>query len=92
MSKRITRGRAIVGAVNTTELTVNGPVDLGSPVENIPAPEGAEDDLDTEARAAIDDILDALIAVGIMQPPAEDEGGDDENGDDENGDDEGEPE
>jgi hypothetical protein len=90
MSKRLTRGRVLVGAVNTTDLTVRGPLDLGSPVENIPAPEGAEDDLDTEAREAIEGILDALIAVGIMQPPAEDE--DDENGDDENGDDEGEPE
>jgi hypothetical protein len=91
MSKRITRGRAIVGAVNTTSLTVRGPLDLGSPVENIPAPSGSEVDEDEEAREAIEGILDALIAVGIMQPPLEGDG-DDENGDDENGDDDGEPE
>jgi hypothetical protein len=70
---RLTRGRALIGVVDATSLTVRGPLDLGSPVENVPAPEGAEDDLDTEAREAIDGILDALIAVGIMQPPAEGE-------------------
>ncbi len=73
MSKRVTRGRALVGAITTTNLTVRGPIDLGSPVENIPAPSGVEDEEDEEAREAIEGILDALIAVGIMQPPAEGE-------------------
>ena len=68
---RITRGRALVGAVDAKDLTVRGPVDLGSPVENIAAPTGGSDQ-DTEARAAIDAILDALIDVGIMQAPSDD--------------------
>jgi hypothetical protein len=67
---RITRGRALIGAVDANDLLVRGPVDLGSPVENIPVPAGSADDTDTEARAAIDAILTALIDVGIMQPPA----------------------
>jgi hypothetical protein len=66
---RITRGRALIGAVDANDLLVRGPVDLGSPVENIPAPTGGSDQ-DTEARAAIAAILTALIDVGIMQPPA----------------------
>jgi predicted acyltransferase (DUF342 family) len=56
-------------------LTVDGSVAFGDIQPTIAKPGAtAADDKDTEARAAIDDIIDALIAVGIIEdvaPPPE---------------------
>lgn len=101
MANRLTRGRALVGALsidaqkvtagdavvvgsltagtatvtgNATvegDLTVDGSVVLGDIQPTIEKPGAtAADDKDTEARAAIDDIIDALIAVGIIEAPS----------------------
>jgi hypothetical protein len=54
------------------DLTVDGSLVLGDIQPTIAKPGAtAADDKDTEARAAIDDIIDALIAVGIIEGPSE---------------------
>ena len=49
----------------TGNLTAGGTIDLGDPVANIADPSGGGTQ-DAEARTAIEAILDALDAVGIM--------------------------
>lgn len=49
----------------TGDLTAGGTIDLGDPVANIADPSGGVTQ-DAEARTAIEAILDALDAVGIM--------------------------
>ncbi len=60
MVNRITQGTALVGG-----LTAGGTIDLGDPVTVIADPTGGATQ-DAEARTAINAILDALDAVGIM--------------------------
>jgi len=52
-------------ATVTGNLTAGGTIDLGDPVSNIADPSGGGTQ-DAEARTAIEAILDALDAVGIM--------------------------
>jgi len=59
-------GDVVIGG----NLDVNGSVVFGDVQPTIAKPGAtAADDKDTEARAAIDDIIDALIAVGIIEAP-----------------------
>ena len=57
---------SVAGNLSVTgNLTAGGTIDLGDPVANIADPSGGATQ-DAEARTAIEAILDALDAVGIM--------------------------
>lgn len=68
MPNRLTRGSALVGAVVAETVTGEHVFTNIQPAVAKPGALAA-DDKDTEARAAIDDIIDALIAVGIIEAP-----------------------
>ena len=55
----------VTGNVSGANLTASGTIDLGDPVSFIADPTGGST-IDAEARTAINSILDALDAVGIM--------------------------
>lgn len=82
MSNRLTKGEAIVGRLvsdddvvagdNLTvggDLTVTGSIVFGDQQPSIADPTGGTT-TDAEARTAIAAIIDALEAVGILEPPA----------------------
>ena len=107
MPNRLTKGRALVGALSIDaqkvtagdaivvgsltagtatvtgeatfednvsvdgDLTVDGSLILGDIQPTIAKPDATAEDEDVEARAAIDEIIDALIAVGIIEAPEE---------------------
>ena len=55
----------VTGNISGANLTATGTINLGDPVSFIADPSGGST-IDAEARTAINSILDALDAVGIM--------------------------
>ena len=67
MTNRITRGTGLVGSLAVSGDVAAGSFTFGNQQAAIAKPGAtAADDKDTEAREAIDDIIDALTAVGIL--------------------------
>ena len=65
MPNRITRGKGLVGSLTVTGDVAADSFVFGNRQASVAKPTGGSVQ-DTEARAALDDVIDALVEVGIL--------------------------